>query len=211
LKSHVNTESPLQSLANALFFHRYTSTKTENAAVALNFASSIETLFNFGILASHERDISAAIWIQAEIQPIQKSIIGDYLEVLESIVEQDEIAKTYCPDLMNLRKVLSLPWPDLDYEHVMKSAKESQPLVISVQERLRYRRVFRSQKGLIGLCPGSSAEGDEIWLLPGGSTPFILRPLQNGHYMLLGEAYAYGIMYGEGLEWAEDAREIKIE
>jgi hypothetical protein len=29
--------------------------------------------------------------------------------------------------------------------------------------------------------------------------PFILRPMDNGNYELVGEAYIHGIMYGEAL------------
>jgi hypothetical protein len=43
-------------------------------------------------------------------------------------------------------------------------------------------------------------KGDIIWLLPDADVPFILRPLENGHYKLVGEAYVHGIMHGEALD-----------
>ena len=45
--------------------------------------------------------------------------------------------------------------------------------------------------------------GDEIWILAGSNFPFILRPLQNGHYELVCEIYIHGIMNGE-VVWLEN-------
>jgi hypothetical protein len=212
-----STQSPLQSLAHELFFQGYSSANREHATFASTFAACIESLFSKSIILSHEREIKMVYEVREDVltQSLKdfepELLINDLLQVLESIVDQDRLAEAYLPDLVNLRKVSSLSWPDLNYEHMMTSAKELSGIVIFVQERMRHRRVFRSEKGLIGLCPGSSAKDDEVWLLPGCSKPFVLRPLSNGRYMLMGEAYAYGLMYGEGLKWADAAREITIE
>ncbi|KAK3114756.1 hypothetical protein LTR53_006599 [Teratosphaeriaceae sp. CCFEE 6253] len=42
--------------------------------------------------------------------------------------------------------------------------------------------------------------GDQVWILRGGGTPFLLRPGAEGRYRLIGEAYVHGAMDGEGLK-----------
>ena len=45
----------------------------------------------------------------------------------------------------------------------------------------------------------STCENDEIWYIPGVKVPVVLRPLGNGTFKVLGEAYFHGTMHGEGL------------
>lgn len=60
------------------------------------------------------------------------------------------------------------------------------------------RRLFRSGKDFIGLCPLSAREGDAIWIMPGSMLPFVPRKTtEKGVYKFLGPAYVHGIMYGE--------------
>ena len=75
------------------------------------------------------------------------------------------------------------------------------------------RRLFRSVKGFLGLCPASSDVGDSVWILPNARVPFTLRPrISTGHYELLGEAYLHGCMIGEiGQKYScESIQQIKI-
>ena len=64
------------------------------------------------------------------------------------------------------------------------------------------RRLFMTESGLFGL--GSKSLGqdsnskDEVWILMGARVPFILRKVEGNRYMIVGEAYVHGIMYGEG-------------
>ena len=76
------------------------------------------------------------------------------------------------------------------------------------------RRLFRSVKGFLGLCPASSDVGDSVWVLPNARVPFILRPRKStGHYELLGEAYLHGCMNGEiGQKYScESIQQIRIQ
>jgi hypothetical protein len=41
---------------------------------------------------------------------------------------------------------------------------------------------------------------DKVLLLKGAFTPFVLRPLPNGQYQMVGEAYVHGMMHGEWLQ-----------
>lgn len=50
----------------------------------------------------------------------------------------------------------------------------------------------------MGLGPNALRPGDLVYVLFGAETPHILRP-ENGHYQLLGDVYAPGIVEGEGM------------
>ncbi|KAI6780866.1 Heterokaryon incompatibility protein 6 [Emericellopsis cladophorae] len=62
----------------------------------------------------------------------------------------------------------------------------------------RYRRVGLTEKGYYLLAPDTLRQGDEIVILDGGKTPFVLRPGQDATYELGGECYVHGLMNGEG-------------
>ena len=61
------------------------------------------------------------------------------------------------------------------------------------------RPILSRDHGFVGLGPSHTMPGDIIVVLFGGSTPFILRPRASveAGYLLIGEAYVYGIMDGE--------------
>lgn len=80
----------------------------------------------------------------------------------------------------------------------------------------QYQRFFTTYKGYIGLG-GFPQPNDEIWILFGGSVPFILRPYHNdsdyaGSYSLIGDCYVHGIMDGEAMEGWEmrDTRDVSL-
>jgi hypothetical protein len=58
------------------------------------------------------------------------------------------------------------------------------------------RRLITTHGKLIGVVPLDSRLGDEVWILAGASTPFVLRPLDSGHRRLIGDAYIHGMMHG---------------
>ena len=55
---------------------------------------------------------------------------------------------------------------------------------------------FVTETGYIGLGHPETAVGDEVHLVQGSDTPFVLRKT-DGHYELIGETYVHGIMDGE--------------
>ena len=79
------------------------------------------------------------------------------------------------------------------------------------------RKLFMTESGLFRLGPKSlgqdSNSKDEVWILMGARVPFILRKVEGDRYMIVGEAYVYGIMYGEGngyyAEWNEYGRWVE--
>ncbi|KAH6611867.1 heterokaryon incompatibility protein-domain-containing protein [Boeremia exigua] len=48
-----------------------------------------------------------------------------------------------------------------------------------------------------GLAPMVTREGDQVWLPRGAPMPFVLRPLSQGVFKILGQAYLHGVMQGE--------------
>ncbi|KAK1470736.1 heterokaryon incompatibility protein [Colletotrichum cuscutae] len=72
------------------------------------------------------------------------------------------------------------------------------------------RRLLETEKGYLGLGSAASEVDDEVWLIRGSRMPLLLRKSSaktsyednirdtNGEkYVLVGEAYVHGIMYGE--------------
>ncbi|KAH8704607.1 heterokaryon incompatibility protein-domain-containing protein [Phaeosphaeriaceae sp. PMI808] len=59
------------------------------------------------------------------------------------------------------------------------------------------RRPFVTVKGFVGLAPRDAKEGDIIVIFPGSKFPYVLRECGDGMYVLVGEAFVHGIMYGE--------------
>ncbi|KAB5540270.1 heterokaryon incompatibility protein-domain-containing protein [Coniochaeta sp. 2T2.1] len=63
-----------------------------------------------------------------------------------------------------------------------------------------HRALFVTRRGYVGLAPWDGKVGDEVVVLDGGTTPFLLRRMGvEGRFRLVGEAYVYGIMGGEGI------------
>ncbi|KAK8022102.1 heterokaryon incompatibility protein-domain-containing protein [Apiospora rasikravindrae] len=66
------------------------------------------------------------------------------------------------------------------------------------------RRMFRASNGNIGWGPLDTQPGDEIFILPGGRTPFVLRSATDQHgievFQLVGDCFLEGAMDGE---WAD--------
>ncbi len=63
------------------------------------------------------------------------------------------------------------------------------------------RRLFRTVKDFLGNGPRSLEVDDQVWVLAGAKVPFLLRPLDDGRYQVVGQAYVHGIMHGEALRF----------
>jgi len=65
---------------------------------------------------------------------------------------------------------------------------------------LHSRRPFISRSGLVGLAPSCVEVGDEICVILGGHTPYIVSRGSNGVRGLRSETYVHSIMHGEFME-----------
>ncbi|KAH7389214.1 hypothetical protein BKA64DRAFT_680061 [Cadophora sp. MPI-SDFR-AT-0126] len=79
-----------------------------------------------------------------------------------------------------------------------------------------WKRLFRTTNGFLGMGSRKVRLGDEIWLIGGAATPFLLRPIGGPDgvgvrkFELLGEVYVHGIMYGEAAKSMDDVEEIEL-
>lgn len=79
-------------------------------------------------------------------------------------------------------------------------------LLWNIEAKGRSRRFFRTGDQRLGVGMQTMRAGDQVWLLSGGRVPYVLRPLENGHYEFQGEAYVHGIMMGEA--WPGDQEKL---
>lgn len=69
-----------------------------------------------------------------------------------------------------------------------------------------FNRCFvRTEDGDYGLCPPDTKPNDRLVLLQGANVPIVLRP-SGKNWILVGECYIYGVMYGE--LWDQDRCEM---
>jgi hypothetical protein len=69
---------------------------------------------------------------------------------------------------------------------------------------------FILNTGHLGHGFKSVRSGDELWVIWGASTPFLLHPVGNGSYQLVGEACVHGLMHGAAPDSGKSARLISI-
>lgn len=89
----------------------------------------------------------------------------------------------------------------------------------SVKTATSERVFFITEKGLMGLGPKHLQQGDEIAILAGGHTPFILRKSKEMFidkrrgtrqcHTLIGDCYVHGLMYGEAVEGIKSRDELQ--
>ncbi|KAK0609392.1 hypothetical protein B0T14DRAFT_572088 [Immersiella caudata] len=107
-----------------------------------------------------------------------------------------EFAKTYFQPWSKLLLAddgdfISMVWANERYEE--HSATTGKKPVTSALGR----KFFRTEKGYIGTAPVTIQDGDLIFVLKGGQTPYALRK-EEGRYRLVG-ACVHGLMDGEGM------------
>ena len=118
------------------------------------------------------------------------------LTIDDVLLHQPELA----PAFSNLRQTWGLP--------SQLSAEDSQFTALRKDWTAMYSRlvapfaercVFKSSSGHLGLSPRKAETGDLVAFVQKGRLPFIVRPVQGfeGLYILVGDAYVDGLMYGE--------------
>ncbi|KAI2779370.1 heterokaryon incompatibility protein-domain-containing protein [Daldinia loculata] len=85
----------------------------------------------------------------------------------------------------------------------------------SMFANLVHRKMIITKTGLLGFGPHHAEVGDQVWILPGGKMPFVLRPsegqsLSTNELLFIGSSYLDGIMEGEAMELVEPAIDIVL-
>lgn len=70
---------------------------------------------------------------------------------------------------------------------------------------------FRTNNHLFGIASCTLKVDDQLWILHGAHAPLILRPLPNGNFTYIGEAYMHGLMDGEAVPFCTEPVSISIE
>jgi hypothetical protein len=74
----------------------------------------------------------------------------------------------------------------------------SDTFIVQAIKNILTKKLYRTSNGCIGFGKSTMEVGDQVWMLCGGRTPFILRPaLEDERYTLIGETYLHGFMQGE--------------
>jgi hypothetical protein len=82
---------------------------------------------------------------------------------------------------------------------------------VEVMRYQKFRRPFLAVSGYVGLAPESVKQGDVLVIFRGAKFPYVLRRNGEGTYILVGEAYVHGIMYGEYLESPREAERFILQ
>lgn len=133
--------------------------------------------------------------------PEYRKWLGDAV-VSEASSESELDASSALTKIRGGRGSTSLPTPEMPHELHQEIWSEVK------KQRTPARKVFHTTNGFIGLGPRDMRFNDKIYLLFGGSVPYVLRPKDKHSYRLVGECYIHGIMDGERYE-RMDADEIQ--
>lgn len=110
---------------------------------------------------------------------------------LERLVETDEPALiAWLEDLIDLSFVSTVS------SSRAPKAETLNPFTHAMRMAATRRVFFITDMGKMGLGPASMQRGDEVYVLPGGEVPFILRHRQKNQYSLIGDCYLEGAMDG---------------
>jgi len=71
---------------------------------------------------------------------------------------------------------------------------------LSVLYRMSGRRPFITKNGYLDINPANLKPNDQLCIFIGAHTPYIIRALGNDCYLLVGDAYVYGVMDGKFME-----------
>lgn len=168
-----------------------------------SFTSFIESVRQIDRYDRLSRRMINAQWSDPE--DLEEDEISSHLPNVDYLEEEVLWNTTYtdCPDTRSFMESLRL--------NVRRSCGLGDETLHArvdglVTHSLRGRVVYGTDGLNIGIGPDDMQVEDEVWLLAGGSVPYILRPLPNGNYHFLGESYMYGVMQGEA--WPADPSKL---
>ncbi|KAL8789206.1 MAG: hypothetical protein Q9213_001313 [Squamulea squamosa] len=125
-------------------------------------------------------------------------------EPIESAFGLDELSRVYAAIMAESQQPDSIT--QADYERSFAQVRLEMSLTLNC------RRVFRTEGNLLGVGPDNMELGDEVWLLAGSRTPFVLRKVteQGSDYRIRGEAYVHGFMHGQAMDLSLDLVDLNL-
>ncbi|KAI0809957.1 HET-domain-containing protein [Xylaria sp. FL0064] len=87
-----------------------------------------------------------------------------------------------------------------DFNELTHFDERKETYLSIISDWTRCRVLCRTKKGYLGWVLDITMVGDSIFIIMGANVPFVVRPVGDGTYKLIGECYIHGIMYGEALE-----------
>jgi hypothetical protein len=153
-----------------------------------------------------------------------KDVEQQYKSILARLaVQDDDYEKLIASKAEEIEEAFRLLQNDDSNEHEKKESKQlcvSEYANVSAYHQIfsresSDRKLFRTKLGLIGLALDTVQEGDQVWLLTAGHTPFVLRPTsETAKFTLVGDCFMLDLMHGEMLRdhWgvSEQIRPIHI-
>lgn len=95
----------------------------------------------------------------------------------------------------------------VDVGLIIFGARQSNRVLESCLRFCYGRRMIKTKIGYIGLATRNVEVDDTVFLLKGGNVPYILRKIDQAadedEYILVGDCYVHGIMYGEAWDLSE--------
>lgn len=73
-----------------------------------------------------------------------------------------------------------------------------------------WRRLLSTKTGRMGLAPVGARLGDSVAILVGCDMPLVLRRQEKGGWIVIGDCYVHGVMYGEGILGHDKFEEITL-
>ncbi|KAF2429737.1 hypothetical protein EJ08DRAFT_698008 [Tothia fuscella] len=111
------------------------------------------------------------------------------------------VSQDLTPSSWEIQDLLAEASPDRNTYAKMSAevVRQANLYRVEFQEKYMNRRLFSTEEGHLGLGPLSLDAGDEIFLLEGGRTPYVLRKRYDGSgkWEFLGDCYIHGVMHGE--------------
>jgi hypothetical protein len=96
-----------------------------------------------------------------------------------------------------------------DQKHIPKS-KEIREVISCAVNVTAWRRLMSTKTGRMGLAPAGARLGDSVAILLGCDIPLILRRQEKGGWIVVGECYVHGVMYGEAIRGHDKFEEITL-
>lgn len=188
----------------------------KNIHTALHILEDWWKLFSSQFPDSNERSkkavfcraISCGTWIFEEEDMVYEERLRGIFELTESLlVEEDEGLKLDSQSSTSLGDSVSSLAEEGEGPEKNEGVDDKEQLSVAINASITMnrRRLYVSQSGLVGLGPWDAVEGDVIVILLGCKFPVILREVE-GHWVLVGEAYVDGYMYGEAVVGLQEGK-----